>query len=171
MKKTLLAMAPALFAALMMSACTTTSGGGDERPQAAPSTAATGYKGVQAFKDICLATAPSFRSALNIAKNRYGMTNLVDVAGLKFRMSPDNSLSAQVDDFAECSITTPVFSGDRKALRAEFNAAVSRATGVKVPPDAERFQADFKGVPYAFTHSMTGGEAFVMLNLKAPLPK
>ncbi len=155
----------ATMAALAVVSGCNTSGMKAEQPPSASMGVTGDYKGIKAFKDICLATAPSFSSAVPAAK-RYGVKDFFDLGEGKSGLTPDNSLSAQIKPAVECAVTTPAYVGDRGALRAQFIAVVGAAAGVDIENTKIPFTAEIKGTKFIFTHDPKGGEAFVMLKAR-----
>lgn len=156
------AIAVGLF---VMAGCNTTDQT-DGSISSKPENASLGqYSGLKAFKAICLDTAPSFASAVSVAK-RYGVQDFMELGGGKMGMTADKSLSAQITPNHECAVTTPNYSGNRVALRQEFLNLVSSATGMKVAGSKVPFTAEINGTRLIFMHDTRGGEAFVVLRAR-----
>jgi hypothetical protein len=125
--------------------------------------------GIQAFKDVCLASAPSFALAFVFAK-KYGVKPDLSVGETRMGLNGDQSLSIQVNPGKECkcAITTPNRAGDQVnlefaravalATHAPFSGSDSAATVGLTP-----FVGPFRGSKFIFKHDRTGGEAYVML--------
>lgn len=120
-------------------------------------------KGVLAFRDVCLASAPSYDKAWVFAR-KYGVKPDIDFNGDKTGMAPDNSLSVQTQPGKECATTTPS-RPDATALR-QFFVVIAKATGL--PPDTVAStggpRATYHGKTYQFLADRKGGEAYVMRN-------
>ncbi len=132
---------------------------------AAPVSAADGGAidiGIRAFNEICLASAPSFASATQLAK-KYGVETWMPLGKEKMGMTKDDSLSVQIQPGKECAITTKARPG--AAVHAQFMNAVIGTT--KPPAITEKtsnpFVAAVGGKRFIFKHDRSGGEAYVML--------
>jgi len=117
--------------------------------------------GISAFKDVCLASAPSFANAAELAK-RYSAQDWMDLGEAKVSMTKDRSLSVQIKPNKECAITTQMRPGE--IVHVQFMNAVIAATNspaitVQTP---NPFVAILGGRKYTFTHNRSGGEAYVM---------
>lgn len=144
----------------MLAGCTTSG------QQQANDPGLASYKGIAAFRDACLATAPSF-AAGKAAARHFGVTEFLPLGPVGiFAMTPDNALGFQFKPDQECAVTTHAYAGNRAALRAKFIAAVAEATGRPMPSATVPFTAELNGIRYIFVHDMRGGEAFVMLRAR-----
>jgi hypothetical protein len=118
--------------------------------------------GVRAFKEICLASAPSFANATQLAK-KYGVDTWIPLGKEKMGMTKDDSLSVQIKPDKECAITTKTRPG--AAVHTQFMNAVIGAT--KSAAITERTPDPFVlavgGKKFIFKHDRSGGEAYVML--------
>lgn len=133
---------------------------------AAPALAAGGKAmdiGIRAFKDICLASAPSFAKGARLAK-KYGVETWLPLGKQKMGMTKDDSLSVQIQPGKECAITTKSRSG--AGVHTQFVKAV---TGAAKPAAITKkasnpFVATVRGKRFIFKHDRSGGEAYVMLS-------
>jgi hypothetical protein len=117
---------------------------------------------IKAFRDICLATAPSFNTAEQSALN-YGIDNIKDHGFSVMGMTADNSLGVQIKKNKECVITTP--SQENGTLTAQFLKAVSGYSSTQVL-NAVPSKVTINSTRFIIMHDRKGGEAFVMLKLK-----
>ena len=156
-----------LAAIVALSGCQTTRGPSkaqsEEEMRAA--LAAKTDVGVQAFQDICLATAPDFASAEKLAA-KYGAKDWIELGEGKSAMTADDSLSVQIKPGKECAITTPSRPG-RQAVW-QFADAVTKATGLHTATGEGGAYAAiavgaYRGQGYVFGLDRNGGEAYVML--------
>ena len=119
--------------------------------------------GVRAFKDICLASAPSFAKSARLAK-KYGVETWLPLGKQKMGMTKDDSLSVQIQPGKECAITTKSRPG--AGVHTQFMKAVTGAA--KPAAITERtsnpFVATVRGKKFIFKHDRSGGEAYVMLS-------
>ncbi len=146
-----------------LTGCSTSSSNTDVA--SATKTVSADYAGIETFKDVCLATAPSFDGAVEAAKRR-GIVKYLPLGKAQLGSNADNSVSVQVEPNHECAVTTPNYTADATALRAEFIEAVSKATGAQVSGTKVPFTAEIKGAKFIFMHDRRGGEAFVALRAK-----
>jgi hypothetical protein len=119
--------------------------------------------GIKAFKDICLASAPSFAGGTRLAK-KYGVETWLPLGKEKMGMTKDDSLSVQIQPGKECAITTKTRPGT--AVHTQFMKVVTGATkhaaiGKKT---SNPFVATAGGKKFIFKHDRSGGEAYVMLS-------
>jgi hypothetical protein len=133
---------------------------------AAPASAAEGGAtdvGIRAFKEICLASAPSFANGTQLAK-KYGVETWLPLGKEKMGMTKDHSLSVQIKPGRECAITTPTRPG--ATVHTQFMNAIISATkpGAITEETSFRFSAIIGGKKYLFGHIRRDGEAYV----KAP---
>lgn len=114
---------------------------------------------VQAFRDICLQTAPSFAEAQRIAR-QHGITEMTDMGFATIGFNADKSLSIQVKASHECVVTSEPQQDDTLTLQLLSAAAINAGTTVprKVP-----VKMMIAGQPFILMHDREGGEAFVML--------
>ncbi|MBB4571391.1 hypothetical protein [Rhizobium leucaenae] len=144
-----------------LAGCTTSS------PQSTSAAAAPAGKtdvAINAFKKLCLQTAPDFAAGIQGAK-RYGVTFL-DLGGEQSGMTKDESMSVQIKPGKECAITSP--NRADTTLHQQFLRTVAEFAD-KVPQDDkpnQPFIATIKGRRFIFQHDRKGGEAYVMLNLE-----
>lgn len=114
---------------------------------------------VQAFRDICLQTAPSFAEAHRVAR-QHGITEMTDMGFAIIGFNADKSLSMQVKVSHECVVTSETQQDDTLTSQLLTAAAVSAGTTVprKVP-----VKMMIAGQPFILMHDREGGEALVML--------
>ncbi|WP_420962121.1 hypothetical protein [Brucella sp. IR073] len=148
---------------VLLSGCSTSSSNKDVQTPAKAVSAA--YAGIETFRNVCLATAPSFDGAIAAAKQR-GIVKYLPLGKAQIGSNADNSVSVQVEPNHECAVTTPNYTGDGTALRAEFIEAVSKSAGAPVSGTNVPFTAQIKGAKFIFMHDRRGGEAFVALRAK-----
>lgn len=110
---------------------------------------------VRAFKEVCLATAPSFAAATAKSK-KFGISEMVPSIG---GMTKDGALSIQIKPNKECATTSAAKPGNATDL--EFRAAIKAASGVSL----SGFPAivSIKGATFIVQHDRHGGEAYVLL--------
>ena len=113
--------------------------------------------GLDAFADICLASAADFTSAAEKAA-AYGI-ELMDVGSMKVGTTQDQSLAAQIK-VNSCTVTTP--SQRNSKLEEEFRALVAEFTGSTVAT-AVPFKVQIGGRNFVVMHDRRDGEAFVLL--------
>jgi len=123
-------------------------------------------KGVMAFRDICLATAPSFDKAW-VAAQKYGVkpdTDLgMNLGTGRMGMAADNSLSVQIKPHKECGTTTEPRPGN--AVIAQFWTVVAKATGMPIADLSPPARGTFKGAGFLLRYDRKGGEAYVMQSI------
>lgn len=114
---------------------------------------------VQAFRDICLRTAPSFAEAHSVAR-QHGIEDLTDMGFATVGFNADKSLSIQVKVSHECVVTSEAQEDDSLTRQLLSAAAINAGTTVprKVP-----VRMMIAGQPFILMHDREGGEAFVML--------
>lgn len=114
---------------------------------------------VQAFRDICLQTAPSFAEAHRVAR-QHGVTEMTDMGFATVGFNADKSLSIQVKVSHECVVTSEAQEDDSLTRQLLSAAAINAGTTVprKVP-----VRMMIAGQPFILMHDREGGEAFVML--------
>ena len=114
---------------------------------------------VQAFRDICLQTAPSFAEAHRVAR-QHGVTEMTDMGFATVGFNADKSLSIQVKVSHECVVTSEAQEDDSLTRQLLSAAAINAGTTVprKVP-----VKMMIAGQPFILMHDREGGEAFVML--------
>ena len=110
---------------------------------------------IRAFKDVCLATAPSFAGAKAAAK-QFGVADIIDGIG---GMTKDGSLSIQIKLGKECATTSASRPGN--ATDAEFRAVIIQATGANVTSFPS--VVVISGTQFLVQHDRKGGEAYVLL--------
>ena len=116
-------------------------------------------KAVQAFRDICLQTAPSFAEAQGVAR-QHGVTELTDMGFASIGFNPDKSLGIQVKASHECVVTSEA-QQDATLTRQLLTAAAVKA-GTTVPR-AVPVKMRIAGQDFILMHDREGGEAFVLL--------
>lgn len=89
---------------------------------------------VQAFRDICLQTAPSFAEAHRVAR-QHGVTEMTDMGFATVGFNADKSLSIQVKVSHECVVTSEAQEDDSLTRQLLSAAAINAGTTVprKVP--------------------------------------
>ena len=114
---------------------------------------------VQAFRDICLQTAPSFAEAHRVAR-QHGVTEMTDMGFATIGFNADKSLGIQVKVSHECVVTSEPQQDETLTSQLLTAAAVNAGTTVprKVP-----VRIMIAGQPFILMHDRVGGEAFVML--------
>ena len=114
---------------------------------------------VQAFRDICLRTAPSFAEAHRVAL-QHGITEMTDMGFATIGFNADKSLSIQVKVSHECVVTSEPQQDDTLTRQLLTAAAVNAGTTVprKVP-----VKMMIAGQPFILMHDRESGEAFVMM--------
>ena len=110
---------------------------------------------LRAFKDVCLATAPSFATA-NAAAKKYGITDIIPGIG---GMTADGSLSIQIKPNKECATTSASRPGNGTEL--EFRALIKQATGIAFSTFPSI--VTIKGSQFIVQHDRRGGEAYVLI--------
>lgn len=151
--------------AIILSGCNTATSDSKIGANSSSTAMLAGYPGIKAFRDVCLGTLPSFKSATNAA-SRYGIKDYLPMGPAKLGMKADKSLGVQIELDRECAVTTPKFKGSGATLRAEFIQAVSAATGRTVKGTSVPFAVEIGGQRFIFMHDRRGGEAFVVLRAK-----
>ncbi|VXC99064.1 conserved exported hypothetical protein [Pseudomonas sp. 8Z] len=116
-------------------------------------------KAVQAFRDICLKTAPSFAEARSAAR-QHGIKDLTDMGFATVGFNADKSLGLQVKASHECVITTD--SQQDESLTRQLLSAAAESAGTEVPRHAPA-KLIIAGQPFTVMHDREGGEAFMML--------
>lgn len=149
---------PARFgAALALVACLIV----PQTASAAPKSSKGNDIAIAAFKDVCLASAPTFATAAAKAK-RYGVKDADQQFG---GMTEDGSMSVQVKPKKECAVTSENRSDP--TLYAQFLRVIA-SSGVDAPQGGKSgkpFVATIKGKRFVFQHDRRGGEAYVMISL------
>ncbi|MGG2399307.1 hypothetical protein ACJRW5_20400 [Pseudomonas sp. SH1-B] len=114
---------------------------------------------VQAFRDICLQTAPSFAEAHRVAR-QHGISEMTDMGFATVGFNADKSMSIQVKASHECAVTSEAQQDDTLTNQLLTAAAVNAGTTVprKVP-----VKMVIAGQAFILMHDRKGGEAFVML--------
>ena len=132
--------------------------GGNVVAPAAPAPAATveaSDPGVAAFRDICLATAPSFANATNAAA-AYGVADFLNIGDLSIGSRADNTIAVQLTAGSKCVITTPSRATNP---RDQFLSIVPGLSTTSALPAT----TTIGGSTFIIQHDRQGGEAFVML--------
>jgi len=114
---------------------------------------------VQAFRDICLQTAPSFAEAHSVAR-QHGITEMTDMGFATVGFNADKSLSIQVKVSHECVVTSEPQQDETLTRQLLTAAAVNAGTTV---PRTVPVKMMIAGQPFILTHDRQGGEAFVMM--------
>ncbi|AVO54357.1 hypothetical protein [Ectopseudomonas mendocina] len=114
---------------------------------------------VQAFRDICLQTAPSFAEAHRVAR-QHGITEMTDMGFATIGFNADKSLSIQVKVSHECVVTSEPQQDATLTSQLLTAAAVNAGTTVPRKTPAKMMIA---GQPFILMHDREGGEAFLML--------
>ena len=114
---------------------------------------------VQAFRDICLQTAPSFSEAHSVAR-QHGITEMTDMGFATVGFNADKSLSIQVKVSHECVVTSEPQQDETLTRQLLTAAAVNAGTTV---PRRVPVKMMIAGQPFILTHDRQGGEAFVMM--------
>jgi len=123
-------------------------------------------KAVMAFRDVCLATAPSFDKAMAAAK-KLGVKADRDLASGLFGMAPGGAFSVQVRPRKECAVTAERSPGPD--VEDQFLAVVAKAGGLS----ADRLKAGapimltLQGRTYVVRHDRRGAEAYVISDAAA----
>ena len=142
----------AAFALTAVAACAPTA---EVPPAAATAEASTRLSPtIEAFRDICLANAPSFAGSAAAAK-AFGIGEVQDLGFMSLGSRSDNSLAVQITAGSECVITTPSQSVN---LGPQFASLIPGASAASFPVAARIGSETF-----VFMHDRSGGEAFVML--------
>ena len=117
--------------------------------------------GIRAFKEICIASAPSFAKGDQLAK-KYGIETWLPLGKEKVGMTKDQSVSVQIQPGKECTITTPTRPG--ATVHTQFmNALISAAKpGAITEETSFRSRATIGGKKYIFGHVRHDGEAYIM---------
>ena len=82
---------------------------------------------VQAFRDICLQTAPSFAEAHSVAR-QHGITEMTDMGFATVGFNADKSLSIQVKVSHECVVTSEPQQDETLTRQLLTAAAVNAGT-------------------------------------------
>ncbi|ARS50392.1 MULTISPECIES: hypothetical protein [Pseudomonadaceae] len=114
---------------------------------------------VQAFRDICLQTAPSFAEAHSVAR-QHGVSEVTDMGFATIGFNADKSLGIQVKAGHECVVTSEVQEDATLTRQLLTAAAVSAGTTV---PSRVPVKMMIAGQQFILMHDRKGGEAFVML--------
>ena len=117
--------------------------------------------GIRAFKEICIASAPSFAKGDQLAK-KYGVETWLPLGKEKMGMTKDQSLSVQIKPGKECTITTPTRPG--ATVHTQFMSAIVSATKPEAIKEETsfRFSGAIGGKKYIFGHVRHDGEAYIM---------
>ncbi|WP_431484022.1 hypothetical protein [Pseudomonas solani] len=116
---------------------------------------------IQAFRDICLKTAPDFSQAAVVAK-----TLGVEVTDMGFMMAgfnADKSMSVQIQAGKECAVTTP--SQRDESLTRQLLDSARGLSGTPVAQTAPSM-VTLGGQVFILAHDRSGGEAYVLLKAK-----
>ena len=128
-------------------------------PTPVVASSASADEGVAAFRDICLANAPSFAGSAAAAR-AYDVDRVDDLGFMAMGMRADQGLSVQIKPGVECAITTPSRGANNPS--AAFAAVVASKTSGSAPTSFPAV-GTVAGTSYVFQHDRNGGEAFVML--------
>lgn len=115
---------------------------------------------LHAFRDICLATAPTFSEAEEAAKS-HGITDIMDMGFTKAGFNSDKSMGVQIKAGKECVVTTP--SQQDSTLTAQLIKTVTPFSSTPVPQKTPS-KVTIENQTFIIMHDRNGGEAFVMLN-------
>lgn len=146
MKRTFLIAAVAL-----MAACS------NQGPVTAP-VASNDTPAIQAFRELCLKTAPDFSRAATAAK-AVG----VEVGDMGFMVAgfkADKSLGVQIQAGKECVVTTPS-QRDEHLTRQLLDAARDLSSTPVAQTSPAKITLD--GQVFILAHDRAGGEAYVLL--------
>lgn len=114
---------------------------------------------VQAFRDICLQTAPSFAEAHRVAR-QHGITEMTDMGFATVGFNANKSLGIQVKVSHECVVTGESQQDD--TLTSQMLSAAAVNAGTTVPRKAP-VKMVIAGQRFILMHDRQDGEAFVML--------
>ncbi|MDQ0391776.1 hypothetical protein [Labrys monachus] len=144
------------FAATVVLACALAS-------PALASDAAVTDKALIAFRDVCLATAPSFDKAMAAAR-KFGVKPQMDLGAGMVGMAPGNAFSVQVRARKECAVTAE--SDPDPGLDAQFRGVVAEAGGLKADSLApgRPITLTLHGRTYVVRHDRRGAEAYVIID-------
>ena len=106
--------------------------------------------GVAAFRDICMANAPTFAGSV-AAATAYGITTTNNLGFLVTGINPETQVNIQVEPGEQCSVVTP--SRTTNAIVAQFATLV----GKTIPG-----RKTIAGSDFLFTHDRNGREAYTM---------
>jgi hypothetical protein len=120
-------------------------------------------RAVMAFRDACLATAPSFDKAMAAAR-KFGVKPQMDLGSGMVGMAPDGSFSLQVRARKECAVTAESSPGPDVA--EQFLDVVAKAGGVPAASldDSGPIKLTLRGRTYVVRHDRKGGEAYVIID-------
>lgn len=120
-------------------------------------------KAVMVFRDVCLATAPSYEKAMTVAR-KFGIKPQMDLGASEVGMAPDNSFSVQVRPKKECAVTAESNPGPDVA--EQFLSVVAKAAGVSAASltGVDPIKITLRGQTFVVRHDRKGGEAYVILN-------
>lgn len=115
------------------------------------------------FSDVCLATAPSFSKAEQVAKT-HGITEIMDMGFMKSGRNSDDSVGVQIKLGTECVITTN--SQKNRNLTAQLLNVVAPFSSTSVIQQVPS-KITINNQKFIIHHDREGGEAFVLLKLEA----
>lgn len=115
------------------------------------------------FSDVCLATAPSFSKAEQVAKT-HGITEIMDMGFMKSGRNSDGSIGVQIKLGTECVITTN--SQKNRNLTAQLLNVVAPFSSTSVIQQVPS-KITINNQKFIIHHDRKGGEAFVLLKLEA----
>lgn len=142
---------------VVISACSST----NSRPVSVTSNG-TPSSAIQAFRDICLKTAPDFSNAVSAAK-AHGIADVTDLGFMVMGLTADRNMSIQIKAGEECALTTPSQQDDsltRQLLdagRELSSTPVGKTSPVKIT---------LAGQVFILAHDRRDGEAYVLLKTK-----
>jgi hypothetical protein len=117
------------------------------------------------FSDVCLATAPSFSKAEQVAKT-HGITEIMDMGFMKSGRNSDDSVGVQIKLGYQCVITTK--SQKNRNLTAQFfNAVAPDARIIKISSKVSGVLITIDKKLFSIGHDREGGEAFILMKLDA----
>ncbi|MCU9948657.1 hypothetical protein [Pseudomonas sp. PDM13] len=116
---------------------------------------------IQAFRDICLKTAPDFSQAAVVAKT-FGV-EVTDMGFMMAGFNADKSMSVQIQAGKECAVTTP--SQRDESLTRQLLDSARGLSGTPVAQTAPSM-VTLGGQVFILAHDRSGGEAYVLLKAK-----
>ncbi|UXY50981.1 hypothetical protein [Pseudomonas tohonis] len=116
---------------------------------------------IQAFRDICLKSAPDFSQAAVVAKT-FGV-EVTDMGFMMAGFNADKSMSVQIQAGKECAVTTP--SQRDESLTRQLLDSARDLSGTPVAQFAPS-TVTLGGEVFILAHDRSGGEAYVLLKAK-----
>ena len=120
------------------------------------------YSAIQAFRNICLETAPDFSKAASAAK-KHGIADVTDMGFMLIGLSADKNMSIQIKAGKECALTTPSQQDDSLTRQLLDAARELSSTPVGQTSPAKITLA---GQIFILAHDRNDGEAYVLLKIK-----